>query len=320
MRIRRALSGLFVLALGALILSASAQAADCKLTRLASVDMQTDPRPMIDVTIAGKPYHFLVDTGAVFSEIASDVATNLGLATAAVKDMEIYGAGGEELKRYAVVEDFNIGRLHADKMNMAIRDRKEGSTVDGVLGPDILMQYDVDFDFGAHKFNLFSQDHCPNSVVYWSTDYADASFDKGDRHVAFDVTLDDHTVSAALDTGSTSTLLAEHVARQTYGLSDQSQGMETDNTASGYVKYRYRFKSLSVGGLAVANPLVYILPDLAEKAFHRKRDLTKQDADPLHREELVTPDLIRGMNVLSKLHVYISYKDDKLYFTSAGPQ
>ena len=316
MRITKTLFAPFVLMFGMLALTVSAQAADCHLTRLASVDMQTNPRPVIEVTIAGKPYHFLVDTGAVFSEIASDVATSLGLTPKVIRGVEIFTATGNKEKTYVTANDFNIGHLHADEMNLVVLDRKDDS-IDGILGPDVLKQYDIDFDFAAHKFNIFLQDHCPDQVVYWTADYADASFDKGDGHIAFPVTLDNHVVSAVMDTGTTRTLLAEHVARLAYGLSDQSPGMETDNNTSGHVKSRYRFKSLSFGDLAVANPLVYILPDLAEKAFHKERDLSKQDEDPLHREELDTPDLILGMDVLSKLHIYISYKDDKLYFTNA---
>ena len=32
------------------------------------------------------------------------------------------------------------------------------------------------------------------------------------------------------------------------------------------------------------------------------------------------PDVILGMNVLSQMHVYIAYKERKLYITAASPQ
>jgi hypothetical protein len=41
----------------------------------------------------------------------------------------------------------------------------------------------------------------------------------------------------------------------------------------------------------------------------------------LIREETVgLPDLILGMNVLSQMHVYIAYRERKLYITAADPQ
>ena len=32
------------------------------------------------------------------------------------------------------------------------------------------------------------------------------------------------------------------------------------------------------------------------------------------------PDMILGMNTLSQMHVYIAYKERKLYITAANPQ
>ena len=36
------------------------------------------------------------------------------------------------------------------------------------------------------------------------------------------------------------------------------------------------------------------------------------------RDEALEPDILLGMNVLKHLHVYIAYKEKKLYITPAG--
>src|ERR1700744_2956847 len=46
----------------------------------------------------------------------------------------------------------------------------------GVLGADLLSHFDVDFDFGANKLNLFQPSSCGDRAVYWSDTYAHFPF------------------------------------------------------------------------------------------------------------------------------------------------
>ena len=313
---------LAVLFLGWMPSPALAAAPDCKLVQLASLDLMQNARPVVEISIAGKPYHFLIDTGGFASEIDADVAQQLGLELKDIEGVEIYDVAGGVAKHYANVDNVVIGGLHADQIKMVVRDRDpDAPAIDGVLGPDILSQYDLDFDFAKRKFGLFSPDHCPGQVVYWTTDYATASFEKSDGHIVVPMTLDGHDIYATLDTGATNTLIAEHVARTTYGLTDGAPGVEkNEHPAPGeIIVSRYRFKSLSVGGLAVNNPLIYILPELMAEAFRHKH-ADKFESDPIYGTQLNTASLVLGVNVLSKLHIFISYKEDKLYLSAAGPR
>ena len=108
------------------------------------------------------------------------------------------------------------------------------------------------------------------------------------------------------------------LARSVFGLSETSPGMEAIPSAKpdDLFQYRYRFKTLSLDGLAVNNPLVYILPDAAEKAFRHNHD-AKMDIDAIYGQHLSGPELVLGTNVLSKLHLFISYKEKVLYLTAA---
>ena len=38
----------------------------------------------------------------------------------------------------------------------------------GFLALDVLEQFDVELDLAHHKINLFTKNHCPNKVVYWT--------------------------------------------------------------------------------------------------------------------------------------------------------
>jgi predicted aspartyl protease len=304
--------------------SGAANAEDCVLNQAASLPMTgNDPtRIVVDVSIGGKPRHFLVDTGGFLTSIYQDVADSMGLSTHAVgQDVEIYNVKGARSKRYARIPDLAIGMLKGDNIPVLVEPRAPGSNekIDGILAPDILSRFDLDFDFANRKLNLFEQDHCAGTVVYWSDTSAQVDFALRDGKIVIPMMLDGHKVSATLDTGSRNTHLYQEVARDTFNLDDRSPGMEPiPGIAPGSLEqFRYRFRSLSVAGLAIGNPLIYILPDRALESFARNHT-AQEDLDPVHAAHLDTTDMLLGMDVLSRLHLYIAYEEHKIYLTAVG--
>ena len=298
-----------------------ADAQDCGLKEYTSIDLlgDTQHQPVVAVNIAGKPFHLIVDTAGVYSELSSDVVSALSLDTHEIRNGdEIYTAKGAALHRYVDAQGFEIGKLHLDHFPMIVGDRvSEG--IDGTLSVDFLDRFDVDFDFAAKKMNLFSPDHCEGKVVYWAKTYADAPFKVENTHVQIAITLDGHDLTGVVDTGSSLSTIDEKTSANVLGVDTTSPGIEHDASAKpgDPLSYRYRFKSLSLSGIAVSNPDLLILPDLAERAFEKRHDDEKSLNDPIYGEHLQKQDVILGMDVLSKLHLYISYKEKKLYFTAA---
>ncbi len=270
-----------------------------------------------------KPRHFLVDTGGVFTGIYQDVADEMGLSTHAIdQNVEIYNVEGALSKRYAKVPDLTIGAMKGDDITVLVEPRPPGRSpqIDGILSPDILSKFDLDFDFANRKMNLISQDHCPDGkTVYWSSDYTEADFEIQGGHIVLPMMLDGKTVSATLDTGAVNTHLYERAARHLFDLDNHAPGMEPIPGASpdAVDRFRYRFKSLSIGGLAINNPMIYILQDLALQSFARNH-VDKEDFDPPYAQHLGQTDLLLGMNVLSKLHLYVAYREHKIYLTAAS--
>ena len=70
---------------------------------------------------------------------------------------------------------------------------------------------------------------------------------------------------------------------------------DTDPDLGGRI-YRYPFKSLTFGGVAIDNPDIVLVPD-AQSRFPGG-----------HR-------FVLGMNILRRLHLYIAYREKKLYVT-----
>jgi predicted aspartyl protease len=311
-----------VLLLTALTVAVPAMAAeDCRLKQMASLPFSDNSPDMavVEISVAGRPLHFLVDTGGVYTEIFRDEADALGLDLSSVTGIEIYSVDGSIATHFAKAHDVKIGPVNIQSLAMVVSDRPKGETrFDGILAPDILSMFDLEFDFAARKLNLMSPDHCDGKVVYWTDVYSAVDFKKRDNQIDLSVNLDGHDLSAVLDTGSSYTNLFQNVSESAFGLNASSPGMvadpKSDPDDSG--RMTYRFKALMVGELVVKNPLIHILRNGAQESFEKKHN-DPIGRDSFMREDFQNGDMLLGMNVLTKLHLYIAYKERKIYVTAA---
>ncbi len=221
----------------------------------------------------------MVDTAGVFSKLSNATADALKLERKATGGT-MYGVGGKLPVESVKVESFMIGRNEAKDFHFIIdRPREdEGSKIDGVLAADMLTLFDAEIDSAHKKFNLFSQDHCPGKVVYWTHDaYADIPFHLSgdelhaarDNHIDLITELDGHDVSTEFDTGSAMTWLRMKSAIRIMDLDESSPGMErvSDPTKNMLPIYKKHFGAITMGGLADKDPTILIIADNMEEAF-----------------------------------------------------
>jgi len=136
-------------------------------------------------------------------------------------------------------------------------------------------------------------------------------------HIKFQMQLDGTKVNAALDTGASSTTMNLTVARQAFHIDvDAPDVVKIGELRGGYTAniYRRRFKSLAFEGVTIINPMIDLLPDLLSGA-----NPSTPRTGSIIREEKALPDVILGMSTLSQLHLYVAYKERKVYITAAGP-
>jgi hypothetical protein len=112
------------------------------------------------------------------------------------------------------------------------------------------------------------------------------------------------------------------VAELAYGLKPGSSDMPAAGNGadkSAIQVYIHRFKSLSLEGIAIANPAMHIIPDLMRTKMMDPHDSLegdtriKSDANPVGLDQMIL-----GMDILHRLHLYIAYKEQKLYITPAA--
>jgi predicted aspartyl protease len=299
------------------------------LTILTSVDMTigNSGRVFVPAQVGGVQKHMLVDTGGFFSELTQPVVSELKL-TPRHTGLSQIGVSGSSTEM-AVGTSFVLGNLHADSMDFMVAPDETKFDRDlpgagGILAPNLLTSYDADFDFANKKFNLISQKHCDGKVVYWPADtVAVVPIQMADRyHVQLPVELDGHRYTATLDTGASTTVVNLDNATRDFALKlgDADTPAEGTLTSSKTTTtYTHRFHSLSLEGIAVSNPLVVLLPDLVTNKMRHATDTVSNDTRIRNpNEDAGLSDMILGMDILHRFHLYIAYKEKKLYITPAA--
>ncbi|HEY2067996.1 MAG TPA: aspartyl protease family protein [Rhizomicrobium sp.] len=289
----------------------------CGLKRVQSYPMQLDGENHIVVPVMlDKPRLLEVDIGGIRSMLYSSAAKEMKLGPPEIDAGSSVGIAGDSSNQLVIVPDLSFGIVtfhHAsftlieDSRPLPLAD----NAVAGVLGPSHLMTFDVEFDFGHSRLNLYAPDHCPGKVVYWAQNYVTVPFKlEGLVHIQFPMMLDGKSVSVTLDSGAPASVLNMTAAKELFGLDANSPGVEF----AGYINdekrdelrfYRCRFKSLSMNGIEIRNPTVFLMPDR----------MAAQTDDRIH-----LPQMILGLREMVSLHLYIAYDERVIYATAAEPQ
>jgi predicted aspartyl protease len=279
--------------------------AECKLSLAATVPIDpADIHVKVPVTVNGQRHIFAVDTGAFTSAVSQAVVTEQNIKIYGIRGgMQIQDIGRKHAERYATLDEFVLGNQRAQSARMMVM---EAAGVDGLIGPDYLRNYDLDFDFATNTLNLFRHHPCSGRAVYWTDDYFVVPMDVTDQgHIRVDVLLDGKPIRAMIDTGAPFTLIGQETAQNDFHV-DMGQanvegvGADTLYGMNGGTlnAVTRRFTGLQIGGIGIKNPILAIS---TERDF--KSDYTS---------------LLLGMRELRHLHLYIAYQERKLYFSRAA--
>jgi len=312
-----------VLALGLPL--AAAQADECPpLAIVGQADLTAAPDGLsyyVPMEIAGVNKLMLLDTGSAQSVISPKTAAELGLKLKR-SNIRLYSVTGSYSDVMATAP-IAIGALKASSFDFMLAPANmvdDDPQIGGILGADILSQFDVSVDFARRKLDIISQKHCDGRVTYWKErPVAVIPFELlKSGHIVLPVELEGRTIKAILDTGASNSTLRRIVAENEFGLklgSADAPAAGDLNGEAGSMVWRHSFKTLTFEGIAVFNPLFVIIPDRAKNHFDDK----ELGSLISHPDEQAEPDILLGMNVLRRLHLYIAYKEKKLYISPAAP-
>ncbi len=288
-----------------------AQAADCSLKLVNTVPIKMaheGRRALVPVTINGTEKQFLLDTGGAATQISAAAAQELKLpkVESDIKLLDLYGNASVNA---AKVDTLVLGRLRDRNTRLPIMTFEDNDLFSGILAADYMGKYDIELDFAGGKMNYFSPDHCEGKVVYWpAAAVAVVPMRFADHHLNLDVSLDGHHIRAMIDTGAPRTTLTMAEAKRVFDITAQDQDKP----------FEHAFQKLSFEGLEVGNPHILIIPD---KTGSKDPNNSTVTGTRLHREDdpdTSDPVMLIGMNILTKLHLYVAFGESKIYITPAA--
>jgi hypothetical protein len=129
-----------------------------------------------------------------------------------------------------------------------------------------------------------------------------------DHHLNLDVSLDGHPLRAMIDTGAPGTTLSMGEARRVFGITAED----------GDKRFEHVFQKLSFEGLEVGNPHIAIIADKVGTKDPNNDFVTGSRVHRIDDPDASDPVMLIGMNILTKLHLYIAFGESKIYITPAS--
>ena len=278
---------------------------------------------MVPITLDGVEKKFLFDTGGVDNYVSSKLVEEFKLPQ--FSSAPFYDLRGNRSDSAVAIKDVTLGTVKASFVRFHVA---PNLPYDGILAARTIGRNrhdlptdDLDMDFGARVLNFYSADHCERGVVTWPHQaLAVVSVALVQGHIELPVTLDGHSLTAAIDTGASWTNLNLRRAEEKLGFSPgagppQPGGIPRDDPDN-QIYYR-RYATLAFEGVTIANPLVIVRPI----QFGGKDDPTLLVSRAQHAADFANrtaPDIIIGMEILRHLHLYYAVKEQKLYITPAN--
>jgi hypothetical protein len=187
--------------------------ADCslvKITQMPLVELGNHYAVMVKINEVMRP--MIVDTGAEVTTLNASAADKLDLPTdpasiATLRPVVGMGQTKAELYLNVIPEVFGLGDLIYRKRSTVVADMgfdktlRESASI-GLIGDDILSQYEVEFDFPAKQLNFYSAYNCYDTFIPWTSPYARVPFDHHDAKIVVDIGLNEERTRAIVDTGN----------------------------------------------------------------------------------------------------------------------
>ncbi len=182
------------------VCGAPAEVSEVPLLRLAHEEI-------VPLTLNGVPAGMVLDTGADRTILTPQAVADLGLPTYQTQVVAMGSAGATEMRGVDVAR-LRIGGGELRGAELFVTALSSASLTDfpiyGLLGDDILTNWDIDLDAAADRLTLYRPQLCARRVPPWPGVSQSLAFPSGlFDHVVLPVSVDGHDVTALLDTGLT---------------------------------------------------------------------------------------------------------------------
>ena len=279
---------------------------NCVLTQVAKLPLSVsaDGTVTVPMTIGGRVLTMAVDTGGTVSALTEPAVAQLRLTPHNYNLRIWHSFDSENIDRFVVADNVELGGLKANSMEFGYLPAGRMPTgLDGAVGPSMLKNYDVEFDFANSVLSLYSRNHCPGQFSHWTDgEYAKIDFTSDQfGMIELPVELDGKEFLGLVHTGYTNSRIALDFVTFKFGIDENDPNLVKRPGGNQYVRYySYRFKTLKIQGITINNPQL-------ELASYTGGVTLMKGEHPL----------VLGMDILRRLHLYIAYGDHVIYVTPA---
>ncbi|HYZ64859.1 MAG TPA: retroviral-like aspartic protease family protein [Acetobacteraceae bacterium] len=275
------------------------EAVNCTVALRATVPLFQRGLVFVSAKINGAPATLVLDTGADRSIITREAAARLK-----VTDRYDFARPINGIARTIASGDARLGSLTLNGFSLPYPrilvgpvslGSQGGVEPDGLLGADLLGDFDVELDVPHRQLRLYDRLECETLRPPWPGPYTTIQTTRGlGRHPFFPIQVDGHALSAVLDSGATrSFVAAQAAARVGVGPAALARDPSSKTRGAGGEEVAvslHRFRQFTVAGDALAGPVL-----VASIAL--PRDV----------------DAILGLDYLAARRVYLSYGSRRIF-------
>jgi predicted aspartyl protease len=280
----------------------------CDLVKVAQVPLE--PRNglfAVPVTVNGHAISMMLDTGSEKSLLAEAAVLRLNVDRDGRTSTVLVGASGGSIRTDASIDSMLVGGVPLPANRMAVDSLVGYRGIDGILGLDILRDFDLDIDAPNRVLTLYRVRRCERADPPWNepaTPIAGTSTWMGWMEMPFEI--DGTEEIGVVDTGASNTMITPRLV-QRLGLSDRDLAndrvLKLHVVAGDETQARvHRFRTVRVGPITVHNADIIILA----------KDLPALGGGRRFREAVIGQDFLGARRVWFSLRtgrLFISRKD-----------
>jgi hypothetical protein len=228
--------------------------------------------PVVPATIGGNTVQMLLDTGSDASLLAAATVSRLNLGnTGSITGGTVSVMGGSETVTTATQQDLTLGSTTLKGQLLALLASflpgpNGQPAADGVIGNDILNQFDVALDLGHNDIRLYTRQSCDTATFPWAGTAQTVPLEhRRSVSPALTVLVDGQPLIVELDTGAAATLLSGPALAWAGAPPESEVGAQAGNDMAGqsFVIHSEEFASFTVGAETFAH--VWLEVDEAPK-------------------------------------------------------
>ncbi|GGF08919.1 hypothetical protein GCM10011611_12990 [Aliidongia dinghuensis] len=309
----------------AFLASTAFAADDCALKQIASMSASLiDGALAVDATLNDLPVKMWLATASDVSSIDEAFVKRAGMPLIDMNG-KVYSTGRRLMNQKTRISSMRLGNALSSDAPFVIypegHDGVDGKPV-GTLATDYLSNYDVDIDLAAGKVNLFDRNHCKGQVAYWAKEYLASPIFLSNTGLArrpeMTIVADGQSLRGMISTDDAKNVLRQAVAESRFGLVAGSAEMPKSGTwhdSDGRTtdRYSHTFQSLAFGDITLHNTTVSV----ESINIAANSESTGSHFISINTQQ---PDIYIGMDLLKKLHLYIAYSENMIYYTIASPK